>query len=97
VAGQKATLLVAIYDYVEAGLWVALAAGVACFAIFVAPGLPEAQQRSEAERVAAFERQCEFYCTKWGLQPGTRRYSTCVSDLHQFRDVLVTKLSGDSF
>jgi hypothetical protein len=97
VAGQKTTLLVVIYDYVETGLWAVLAAGVAFFAIFVAPGLPEVQQRSEAERIAAFERQCEFYCTKWGLQHGTRPYSTCVSDLHQFRDALVTQLSGDSF
>lgn len=97
MAQQKTTLLVVIYDYVETALWVAMAAGVAFFAIFVAPGLPEAQRRSEAGRAAAFERECHFYCAKWGLQPGTRSYSTCISDLHQFRDVLVTQLSGDSF
>ena len=97
MAEHKATLLVAIYDYVETVLWAALAAGVAFFAIFVAPGLPEAQQRNEAEHAAAFERECEFYCTKWGLQHGTRHYSTCVSDLHQFRNALITQLSGNSF
>ena len=97
MAQQKVTLLVAIYDYVETALWVVMAAGVAFFAIFVAPGLPEAQRRSEADRNVAFERQCAFYCAKWGLQRGTRPYSTCVSDLHQFRDVLFTQLNGDPF
>jgi len=97
VAEQKATLLVAIYEHVETALWVVMAGAVAFFAIFVAPGLPEAQQRSEVERAAAFDRECEFYCAKWGLQHGTRSYSTCVSDLHKFRDALVAQLSGDSF
>jgi len=64
---QKAKLLGRIYDHVELALWASLLAGVAVFAVFVVPGLPAAQQRNEAERVAAFEHECEFYCTKWGL------------------------------
>jgi hypothetical protein len=97
MAGQRVTLLVAIHGYIETALWAALAVGVALFAIFVAPGIPEAQRRSQAERVAAFERECDFYCTKWGLQHGTPRHSACVSDLHHFRDGLVTQLSAEFF
>jgi len=62
---QKATLLGRLYDHVEIALWASLVAGVAVFAVFVVPGIPAAQQRSEAERIAAFEHECEFYCTKW--------------------------------
>ena len=63
----------------------------------VAPGIPAAQHRSEAERLAAFEHECEFYCTKWGLQHGTSRYSSCVSDLHQFRTSVLKQLAADDF
>ena len=97
MAQQKATLIGRIYDHVEIALWASLVAAVGAFAVFVAPGLPAAQQRSEAERAAAFEQECEFYCTKWGLQRGTRRYSDCVSDLHQFRTSVVRQLAADDF
>lgn len=97
MTGQKARLLGRIYDNVEMALWAGLVAGVAVFAIFVAPGIPAAQHRSEAERLAAFEYECEFYCTKWGLQHGTSRYSSCVSDLHQFRTSVLKQLAADDF
>ena len=45
---HKATLIGRIYDHVEMAFWASLLAGVAVFAVFVAPGLPEAYQRSEA-------------------------------------------------
>jgi hypothetical protein len=93
----KATLLGRIYDHVELALWASLVAVVALFAVFVAPSIPAAQQRSEAERVAAFEHECDFYCTKWGLKQGTRRYSACISDLHQFRASVVKQLAADDF
>lgn len=94
---QKATLIGRIYDHVEIALWASLVAGVAVFAVFVVPGLPAAHQRSEAERLAAFEHECEFYCTKWGLTQGTPRYSACLSDLRQFRTSVVNQLAADSF
>jgi hypothetical protein len=94
---QKATLLGRLYDHVEIALWASLVAGVAVFAVFVVPGIPAAQQRSEAERIAAFEHECEFYCTKWGLQRGSRRYSACISDLHQLRNSVVKQIAADDF
>jgi hypothetical protein len=97
MTGQKATLLGLIYDHVELALWASLVAGVAIFAVFVAPGIPAAQQRSEAERLAALEHEIEFYCTKWGLQYGTKRYSACVSDLHQFRTSVLKQVADDEF
>jgi hypothetical protein len=97
MAQQKAGLIGRIYDHVEIALWAGLVAAVAAFAVFVVPGLPAAQQRSEAERLAAFEQECHFYCTKWGLEQGTRRYSTCVSDLRQFRTSIVRQLAANDF
>jgi len=97
MTGQKARLLGRLYDHVELALWASLIAGVAVIAVFVVPGLPAAQQRSEAERIAAFEHECEFYCTKWGLQRGSRRYSACISDLHQFRNSVVKQIAADDF
>ena len=94
---QKAALHTTIYDHIEIALWACLAAGLALFAIFVAPGIPAAQQRNESERIANFERECDFYCTKWGLQHGTIRYSTCVSDLHQFRESLLKQVAAEEF
>jgi hypothetical protein len=97
MTGQKVTLLGRIYDHVELALWASLVAGVAVFAVFVVPGIPAAQQRSEAERLAAFEHECQFYCTKWGLQHGTPRYAACISDLHQFRTSVVKQIAADDF
>jgi len=71
--------------------------GRRCVRRLCRPGLPAAQQRSEAERLAAFEQECQFYCTKWGLERGTRGYATCVSDLHQFRTSVVKQLAADDF
>lgn len=94
----KTTLLALVYTHVELALWASLVAALALFAVFVAPGIPAAQQRSEAERAAAFERECDFYCTRWGLHVGTRRYSQCVSDLHRFRETLEKELvEAESF
>lgn len=94
---QKATLLGLIYDHVELALWASLVAGVAVFAVFVAPGIPAAQQRSEAARLAAFQHECEFYCTKWGLRAGTQRYSACLSDLRQFRTSVLKQIADGEF
>jgi hypothetical protein len=94
---QNQSRLGRIYDVVESALWTTLITALAAFAAFVAPGLPAVMQRNEAERLAGFERRTDFYCTKWGFQPNTGRYSTCVSDLHQFRDSLLEEQAADSF
>lgn len=94
---QKAPLIGRIYDNVELALWAGLVAGVAAFAVFVAPGIQAALQRNEAQQAAAFERECDFYCTKWGLAHGTRRYSACVTDLHQFRTSVLQQSAADDF
>ena len=95
--GGKTTLLGRVYDHVELGLWAMLVAGLIVFVAFVAPGIPAAQQRSAAERQAAFEHECDFYCARWGMGPGTRGYSKCASDLHQFRESVVKQLAADDF
>lgn len=84
-----------LYDHVELALWASLVAGLIVFALFVLPGIPAAQQRSEAAQAAAFERQCDFYCTRWGMPAGTRRHAQCMSDLRQFRASVEKALAED--
>ena len=94
-AGRTSTLLAQLYDHVELALWASLVAGLIVFALFVVPGIPAAQQRSEAVQAAAFERQCDFYCTRWGMPAGTPRHAQCMSDLGQFRASVVKTLAED--
>lgn len=94
---RKTTLLGVIYDRIELGLWSSLIAGLIFFALFIAPGIPAAQRRNEAERLAQFERQCEAYCARWGVPRGTHRFSDCMSDLRQFRESIANQLASEEF
>ncbi|HXD46984.1 MAG TPA: hypothetical protein VN655_17810 [Pseudolabrys sp.] len=93
----RTTLIGRVYDNVELGLWAMLVAGLIVFVAFVAPGVPAAQQRNAAEQLAAFEHECSFYCSRWGMAPGTRQYTKCMADLHQFRDSIVKQAASDDF
>jgi len=94
---NRATLIGLVYDNIELGLWAALIAGIAVFALFVVPGLPAAQRRAEAARLAAFDHACEFYCRRWGMSAGTRAHAQCMSDLRQFRASLEKDFAESAF
>jgi hypothetical protein len=81
-----------IYDAIEIALWASLIAGLAVFAVFVVPGIPAAQQRSAAVQAAAFEHECDVYCSKWGMPAGTRRHEQCMSDLKQFSRAVAKRI-----
>src|SRR5690349_4239939 len=93
----RTTLIGLVYDNVELGLWAMLVAGLIVFVAFVAPGIPVAQQRNAAERRAAFEHECAFYCSRLGIASGTRQYTKCIAELHQFRDSIVKQIAADDF
>lgn len=84
-----------IYDAIELALWASLIAGLFVFALFIVPGIPAAQQRSAAARAAAFEHECEFYCSKWGMPAGSRRHEGCISDLKQFSRAVIKRIEED--
>lgn len=84
-----------IYDGIELALWASLIAGLVVFALFIVPGIPAAQQRSFAARAAAFEHECDFYCSKWGMPVGTPRHEHCMSDLKQFSRAVVKRIEED--
>jgi hypothetical protein len=93
--GRTSTLLGRLYEHIELALWASLIAALVVFALFVLPGIPAAQQRAEAAQAAAFERECDFYCARWGMPAGTRRHAQCMSDLRQFRANVVKALAED--
>jgi hypothetical protein len=84
-----------IYDGIELALWAGLIAGLVVFALFIVPGIPAAQQRSAAAHAAAFEHECDFYCSKWGMPAGTRRHDGCMSDLKQFSRAVTKRIEED--
>jgi hypothetical protein len=93
---QRSWLLVGrIYDAIELALWAALIAGLVVFAVFIVPGVPAAQQRAATARAAAFDRECDFYCSKWGMPAGTRRHERCMSDLKQFSRAVIKRIEDD--
>jgi len=84
-----------IYTGIELALWASLIAGLVVFALFIVPGIPAAQQHSVALRAAEFERECAFYCSKWGMPPGTRRHEHCMSDLKRFSRAIAKRVEKD--
>ena len=86
-----------IYDGIELALWAGLIAGLVVFALFIVPGLPAVQQRSAAAQAAAFEHECDFYCSKWGMPAGTGRHDRCMSDLKQFSRTITKRLEEDAW
>ena len=86
-----------IYDGIELALWASLIAGLVVFALFIVPGIPAAQQHAAAARAAEFERECDFYCSKWGMPAGTSRHDRCMSDLKQFSRAVIKRLQEEDF
>lgn len=84
-----------IYHGIELALWAGLIAGLVVFALFVVPGIPVAQQLGAAARAAAFEHECDFYCSKWGMPSGSRRHEQCMSDLKQFSRAVIKRIEED--
>ncbi|HEV2629181.1 MAG TPA: hypothetical protein VGV41_11095 [Pseudolabrys sp.] len=84
-----------IYDGIELALWASLIAGLVVFALFILPGIPAAQQRNAAARAAAFEHECDFYCSKWGMPADTRQHARCMSDLKQFSRAVIKRIEDD--
>jgi hypothetical protein len=86
-----------IYQGIELALWASLIAGLVVFALFVVPGIPEAQQRAAVARAAEFEHECAFYCSKWGMLPGTPRHQHCMSDLKEFSRAVAKRLQEEDW
>lgn len=84
-AGALKAYLARLHSEIECALWAILFAGMLFFAVFVAPGIPEAQRRAAAADAAQFTATCSQYCEKWGLARGSLRHSECVQDLNRFR------------
>ena len=86
-----------IYTGIELALWSGLIAGLIVFAFFIVPGIPAAQQRSAAARAVAFEHECDFYCSKWGMPAGTRRHERCMSDLKRFSRAIARRIEEEDW
>jgi len=83
--GALKVYLARLHSEIECALWAMLFVGVLFFAVFVAPGIPEAQRRAAAADAEQFISRCSQYCEKWGLARGSMRHSECMRDLNQFR------------
>lgn len=83
--GGLKTYLARLHAEIECALWAMLFTGMLFFAVFVAPGIPEAQRRAAAADAEQFISRCSQYCEKWGLARGSLRHSECMQDLTQFR------------
>lgn len=92
--GLKANLA-RLHFEIQCALWAMLLTGILFFAVFVAPGIPAAQQRAAAAEAAQFMSQCSQYCEKWGLARGSLRHAECVQDLKQFRADIEAKIDDE--
>jgi hypothetical protein len=83
--GRIRTFVLQVYDNVHLALWAMLIAGLAVFAVFDAPNLLTDLARYNGLRVNEIQNEDVFYCRKWGMGPGHKRFEGCMSDLRQFR------------
>lgn len=84
-----------IYDEVHIALWAALLVFVLWFSLFVAPQMPEARARAEAQRIHEIAAEHNYYCAKFGMAEGTRAHPQCVLDLQAFRTIVEQRLAAD--
>lgn len=87
--------LARLHSEIQCALWAMLLTGVLFFAVFVAPGIPAAQQRAAAAEAAQFTAECSQYCEKWGLARGSLRHAECMQDLKQFRVNIEAKMDDE--
>lgn len=86
----------AAYDEVHLALWAALTAFVICFAVFIAPKLPELNAAAERHRISQIAAQDEAYCAKWRMAPGSAMHDACISDLQQLRAKIANRIAEES-
>ena len=73
------------YDEVHLALWAVLTAFVICFAVFIAPKLPEMQAAAERLRLHEIADENEVFCAKWRMGVGAPMHNQCLADLQEFR------------
>jgi hypothetical protein len=74
-----------VYHEVHLALWAVLTAFVICFAVFVAPKLPEIQAAAERLRFRHIAEENDAFCAKWGMGRGTSMHSQCLEDVQELR------------
>jgi hypothetical protein len=79
------TVVRKVYDNVELALWSGLIAFMICFAVFLAPSLPDMARRADAARAVQAAEDNRSYCEKWGMKRGTREHALCAADLYELR------------
>jgi hypothetical protein len=94
--GRIRTFVLQIYDNVHLALWAMLIAGLIVFAVFDAPNLSKGLAHYDAMRANDIQNEDAFYCDKWGMGPGHKRFEGCMSDLRQFRRSVEKRLNQEN-
>jgi hypothetical protein len=84
-----------VYDDAHTALWAVLFASVVMILAFVVPHLPEARATAARQQAAELSAESKFYCEKWGMRPGTHRYTLCTLDLQEIRAKAIQRLTDD--
>ena len=84
-----------VYGEVNLALWAVLTAFVICFAVFVAPKLPEIQATAERLRLHDIGEENETFCTKWRMGVGTPMHNQCLEDVQEFRAGIENRLANE--
>ena len=84
-----------VYDEVHLALWAVLTAFVICFAVFVAPKLPEIRAAAERLRLHEIADENEAYCARWRMGMGTPMHNQCLEDLQELRARIETRFADE--
>ena len=83
--GGPGGFAVELYWFLNSGLW-ALGVALIVWAVLHVGDLADARAAIELRRAEEAALASRSYCEKWGMPPGTRRYSACQQDLEDIRD-----------
>jgi len=83
-----------LYDIVHIALWAGLAVWLAIL-LNSLPKISEARAIAEREQALELTDENNFYCTKWGLVPGTHKHTICTMDVQEIRAKHEKRLTND--
>jgi len=83
-----------LYGFVQTALWVGLAVWLAIL-LNSLPRMSEARTVAERQRAQELIAENHFYCSKWGLAPGTHEHTICTMDVQEIRAKHEKRLADD--
>jgi hypothetical protein len=89
------TIIRRLYHEVHTALWAILIAFLFFFPTVVLPQIKNSRAAYEAQLSAEISAENDFYCRRFGMQPGTLAYRSCRDDLRLLRASVEKRVAAE--